>query len=161
MADGTNSYLALIGSANLYEPSNTFRLITGSLNGLTMSAFVYPIFNVSLWRSPVDEPALQGPRDLGILLLMESVLVLLVLSGLDFLLYPVALLSAAGVLALLTSVNTVIATILLRRENSAENWRQTLVPIAIGLALSLIQIGVIDLIRYRLTGTLHGIPSLQ
>lgn len=161
MVDGTNSYLALIGGANLYEPSNTLRLITGSLNGLTMSAFVYPILNVSLWRSPVHKPALQGPRDLGVLLLMEGMLVLLVLSGLDFLLYPVAFLSAAGVLALLTSVNSVIATIVLRRENSARTWWQALVIIAIGLTLSFIQIGVIDLIRYRLTGTLHGIPSLH
>jgi hypothetical protein len=92
---------------------------------------------------------------------MEGMLVLLVLSGLDFLLYPVAFLSAAGVLALLTSVNSVIAAIVLRRENSARTWWQALVIIAIGLTLSFIQIGVIDLIRYRLTGTLHGIPSLH
>lgn len=161
IADGTNSYLALVGGANLYEPSHTLRLITGSLNGLTMSAFVYPILNVSLWRAPVDKSALQGARDLGILLLMESLLVILVLSDSDFLLYPVAFLSAAGVLALLTSVNSVIALIVLRRENSVENWRQALVPVAIGLVLSFIQVGVIDLIRYGLTGTLHGIPSLQ
>lgn len=161
IVDGTNSYLALVGGANIYEPSNTLRLITGSLNGLTMSAFVYPIFNVSLWRCPVDEPALQGPRDLGVLILMAGISVLLVLSGSDFLLYPVALLSAAGVLALLTSVNSVIATIVLRRENSAKTWWQALVPVAIGLTLSLMQIGIIDLIRYGLTGTLHGIPSLQ
>lgn len=161
MVDGANSYLALIGGPNLYEPSNTLRLITGSLNGLTMSAFVYPIFNVSLWRAPVDEPAFRGPRDLAILLLMEGVLFMLILSGSGFLLYPVALLSVAGVLALLTSVNSVIATIVLRRDNLAETWWQALVPVAIGLVLSLIQIGVIDLIRYKLTGTLYGIPSLQ
>lgn len=161
IADGTNSYLALIGGPNLYEPSNTLRLITGSLNGLTMSAFVYPILNVSLWRGPVDEPALKGVRDLGILLLMEGLLVLLVLSRSDFLLFPLAILSAAGVLALLTSVNSVIALIVLRRENSANNWRQAFVPVLLGLVLSFIQIGIIDVIRYGLTGTLHGIPTLQ
>jgi uncharacterized membrane protein len=161
IVDGANSYLALIGGANLYEPSNTLRLVTGTLNGLTMSAFVYPVFNVSLWQAPVDKPALQGARDLGVLLLMASLLVILILSDLDFLLYPVAFLSAAGVLALLTGVNSVIAVVLLRRENAAGSWRQALVPVAIGLVMSFIQIGVIDLIRYRLTGTLHGIPSLQ
>jgi uncharacterized membrane protein len=160
IADGSNSYLALIGGASLYEPSNTLRLITGTLNGLTMSAFVYPIFNVSLWQAPVDEPALQGVRDLAVLLLMETLLVFVILSGSDFLLYPVAFLSAAGVLALLTSVNSVIALIVLRRENSSSNWRQALLPVVVGLVLSLIQIGVIDLIRYGLTGTLHGLPSL-
>jgi len=161
IADGTNSYLALIGGPNLYEPSNTLRLITGSLNGLTMSAFVYPILNVSLWRGPVDEPALKGVRDLGILLLMEGLLVLLVLSRSDFLLFPLAILSAVGVLALLTSVNSVIVLVVLRRENSANNWRQAFVPVLLGLVLSFIQIGIIDVIRYGLTGTLHGIPTLQ
>lgn len=161
IADGANSYLDLIGGASLYEPTNILRLITGTLNGLTMSALVYPIVNVSLWRSPIDRPALRGLRDLAVLILMESVLVLVVLSGWDVLLYPIALLSAAGVLALLTSVNSVIATVILRRENSVETWRQFAVPIALGLVLSLIQIGVIDLIRYALTGTLEGIPSLQ
>lgn len=161
IADGANSYLDLIGGASLYEPTNTLRLITGTSNGLTMSALVYPIVNVSLCRFPIDRPALRGLRDLAVLILMESLLVLVILSGWDVLLYPIALLSAAGVLALLTSVNSVIATVVLRRENSVETWRQSVVPIALGLALSLIQIGVIDLIRYALTGTLEGIPSLQ
>jgi uncharacterized membrane protein len=161
IADGANSYLQLIGGAHLYDPTNTLRLITGTLNGLTMSTLVYPVLNVSLWRFPLDKPAVQGLRDLAVLLLMESFLVLLVLSGWDALLYPFALLSAAGVVTLLTSVNSVIVVIVLRRENSIENWRQFVMPVAIGLVLSLIQIGAIDLIRYGLTGTLESIPSLQ
>jgi hypothetical protein len=92
---------------------------------------------------------------------MESIPALLVLSARDSLLYPIALLSTAGVLTLLTGVNSVIAVIVLRRENSAENWGEAIVPVSIGLVLSLIQIGAIDLIRYALTGTLGAIPSLQ
>lgn len=161
IADGANSYLALIGGPHLYEPNNPLRLTSGALNGLTMSALVYPLLNLTLWRSPVPMAAFRNLRDLGVPLFMEGLLVFLVLSRWDVLLYPLALLSAAGVLALLTGVNTVIAVIVLRRQNSVETFRQAVVPLSIGLALSLIQVGAIDLLRYALTGTLNGIPTLQ
>jgi uncharacterized membrane protein len=160
-ADGLNAYLALVGGPHLYEPANEIRLVTGSLNGLTMSALIYPVFNVSLWRRPLDSRNIRGWRDLVLLLLMEAVLVGLVLSRQHFLLYPLALSSAAAVLTLLSSVNSVLAVILLGRENSVETGRQALFPLAFGLLLSLIQIAIIDLIRYALTGTLEGIPTLQ
>ncbi|MEA3377896.1 MAG: DUF2085 domain-containing protein [Chloroflexota bacterium] len=161
IADGANSYLALVGGPHLYHPANALRLTTGVLNGTTMSALVYPLLNVSLWRSPVPRSALRTGRDLALLLSMQASLVLLVLSGWDPLLYPVALLSAAGVLALLTAVNTVIAVVLLRRENSVDRWRQAVPLLTVGLALSLIQVGAIDLLRYALTGTLHGISTFR
>lgn len=160
-ADGLNSYLALLGAPHIYQPANEVRLMTGALNGVTMSALVYVVFNVSVWRRPADSPNIRGLRDLGILLLMEAGLVGLVLSRQGFLLYPLALLSAVAILTLLTSVNSVLAVILLGRENSFETWRQALFAVATGLLLSLVQVGVIDLIRYALTGTLEGIPSLQ
>lgn len=160
-ADGLNSYLALIGGPHVYEPSNEFRLVTGALNGVTMSALVYALFNVSVWRHPAEGPNIRGLRDLGILLLLEAGLVGLVMSRHSLLLYPLALFSAAAVLTLLTSVNSVLAAILLRRENSAETWREALLPLSMGLLLSLVQIGAIDLIRYALTGTLGGIPLLN
>lgn len=159
--DGLNSYLALLSGSHIYEPTNTLRLITGSLNGLTMSALIYPIFNVSLWQTPDGQASIRNVRDLGLLLLMEAALVGVVLSRRPFLLYPLAILSAAAVLTLLSSVNTVIALIISGRENSAEAWPQALVPIAMGLFLSLLQVGLIDLIRYALTGTLDGMPELQ
>jgi hypothetical protein len=159
--DGLNSYLALLVGYHIYEPTNVLRLITGSLNGLTMSALIYPIFNVSLWRVPDDRPAIRDLRDLGLLLLMEAALVGIVLSRQPFLLYPLALLSAGAVLTLLSSVNTVIALIITGRDNSADTWRQALVPIVLGLLLGLLQVGLIDLVRYALTGTLDGIPELR
>ena len=79
----------------------------------------------------------------------------------DFLLYPLALLGAAGVLALLTCVNGMLVLMIIRRENVADTWRAGIVPLLAGLTLSLIQIGAIDIVRYILTGTLEGIPPLQ
>lgn len=160
VADGANSYLALVGAPHLYPPRNSLRLFTGALNGLTVSALVYPLFNVVLWRDPDPEPTLRGVRDLAVLFFMEFSLVIVVLSRWDPLLYPIALVGATGVLTLLTSVNIVLTLILLRRENSANTWRHAALPVTVGLALSLVQIGAIDLLRYWLTGTLDGLAAL-
>jgi len=159
--DGLNSYLALMHAPHLYEPQNWLRLSTGALNGLAMSALVYPVFNFTLWRHPTPEPAIRDLRDLGVLLLLEAGLVGLVLAGWAFLLYPLALLSALGVLTLLTSVNSMLVLMIVRRENVADTWRTALVPLLAGLTVSLIQVGAIDVMRYALTGTLSGIPLLQ
>ncbi len=157
--DGVNSYMAIFPNGfQLYESSNWLRLVTGALNGLTMSAFIYPIFNITLWRHMTQKPAIRGLRDLIVLLLLEAGMVGLVLARWDFLLYPLALLSALGVLALLTSVNSVLVVMMVRRDNRVDGWREALIPLLAGFTLSMIQIGAIDLIRYAVTGTLEGFP---
>ena len=179
-ADGANSYLALIRGPHLYEPQNWLRLTTGALNGLTMSALVYPVFNFTLWRPPTTvgpHPTTVGPHpttvgppltertirnlgDLGLLVLLEAGLIGLLLTRWSFLLYPLALLSALGVLALLTTVNSMLVLMIVRRENVVETWREAVVPLLAGFIVSLVQVGVIDIVRYMLTGTLSGIPPL-
>ncbi|MFQ6102400.1 MAG: DUF2085 domain-containing protein [Anaerolineae bacterium] len=160
-ADGLNSYLALLNGPHLYEPRNWLRLTTGALNGLAMSALVYPIFNFTLWRRPASTRTIRNPRDLGVLLLLEACLVGLVLTRWSFLLYPLALLSALGVLTLLTAVNSMLVVVIVRRENVVDTWREATIPLLAGFTVSLIQVSVIDVVRYALTGTLSGIPPLQ
>jgi len=155
-ADGLNSYLALINGPHFYEPQNWLRLTTGALNGLTMSVLVYPVFNFTLWRRPVHERAIRNLRDLGVLLLLEAGLVGLVLTRWSFLLYPLALLSALGVLALLTSINSMLVVMIVRRENVVDTWREAIIPLLAGFTLSLIQVGAIVLLRYALTGKLDS-----
>ena len=161
-SDGLNSYLTLFPNGpHLYEPQNWLRLTTGALNGLTMSALIYPVFNFTLWRFPSSERTIRNVRDLGVLLLLEAGMVGLVLTQWSFLLYPLALLSALGVLTLLTSVNSMLVLMIVRRENTVDMWRDSIVPLLAGFTVSLIQVGVIDIVRYALTGTLSGIPPLR
>ena len=161
-ADGLNSYLTLFPNGpHLYEPRNWLRLTTGALNGLMMSAIIYPVFNFTLWRRPVPERAVRNLRDLGVLLLLEAGLVVLMLTQWPLLLYLLALLSALGVLTLLTSVNCMLVLMIVRRENVVDTWREAVVPLLAGFTLALVQVGVIDILRYTFTGTLEGIPPLQ
>lgn len=161
-ADGLNSFLSVIpGVPYLYEPQNWLRLAVGALNGLAMSALVYPIFNATLWRKPAPERTIRNLRDLGVLVLLEACLVGLVLTRWTWLLYPLALLSTLGVLTLLTSVNTMLVVMLVRRENAVDTWREALIPLLVGFTLSLMMIATIDVVRYALTGSLAGIPLRQ
>jgi hypothetical protein len=54
-------------------------------------------------------------------------------------------------------VNTMIVLILLRREAAADNWRQAFPPLAIGMALSLLELSVMIAARLILTRTV-GLP---
>ena len=160
--DGANSYLTLLpGDLSLYAPRNWLRLTTGALNGLAMSALIYPVFNFTLWRHPGAKRNIRDLQDLGALLLMEACLVGVMLTRWSFLLYPLALLSAVGVVTLLTAINGMLVTMVLRRENSINTWREAATPLLVGITLSIIQIGTIDFVRYTLTGTFVGVPSLR
>jgi uncharacterized membrane protein len=164
-ADGLNSLLAtpgmnttivsVINVRHLYEPRQELRLLTGALNGLTMSALVYPAFNATLWRELLPERAIRGLRDLGLLVLLElamvGVVLSLVLISWAWTIYPLAFVGALGVLILLTSVNTMLVLIAVQRENTVGNWRTAMIPLLAGFAVSLIQIAAISVVRYGVT----------
>lgn len=156
--DGLNSYASLFPSLpHLYPPQNWLRLVTGMLEGLALAGLVYPIFNQTLWRAWEDRPALAGLRELGGLVLLAAVLTGLVLSDNPWVLYPLALVSAAGVGMMLTLLDTVILLILTRQENRAENWRGAVLPLLAGATLALAQIAVIDAARYAIFRTWDGL----
>jgi hypothetical protein len=155
--DGLNSYFSLFPSMpHLYEPSNTLRLASGMLLGIALGALVYPVFNQAMWRDWRGVRALQSFGDLVVLVLLCALLAVMLLSGNPLILYPLAILSTASVLAMLAAVYAVVVLIVLRRENRAESWRDLFFPLLAGLALGIIQIGLISLLRYALTGSWGG-----
>jgi len=159
--DGLNSYLSMIpGAPTLYEPQQWLRLVTGALNGLALSGILLPMVHFSLWRKPSPDRTVQGGRDLVVLLALEAGMVGLVLSGWPPLLYPLALASAAGVLAMLSLVNTAVVLMITGWENRYSRWTEALPPFLLGLTLALLEVGAIDVLRYAFTGTLAGLPGL-
>lgn len=155
--DGLNSYLHFFpGLPGLYEPSNVLRLITGMLLGLGLAVVVYPGFQQTVWRSYEDAPALRDWRELAALLAAAAVVVGLVLTENPLILYPLALLSGLGVIVLLTGVYTMVALLLLRKENRADSWRDLGWPVLAGLVLGFLQISLLDLGRFAVTGTWSG-----
>ena len=153
--DGVNSYFNyLSGHVILYVPSNLLRLASGMVNGLSLSILVFPMFNFILWRNPERQRVVRDFGELTAILLQVVALVLVLRAGIGVLLYPFVLLNLVGVLTMLTIVNGMIVIILLRRENRAESRRQALLPLGLGLLLSIAEVGSIATLRYVLAPAL-------
>jgi hypothetical protein len=80
-----------------------------------------------------------------------------VLTESPLLLYPLAILSSISVLWMFALINTVVATVVARRENVAHTWLDAAPVMIAGLALALAELSVIDFGRAWLTQAL-GLP---
>lgn len=157
VVDGLNSYLSLFpGFPGLYEPRNWLRLLTGSGMGVAISAALYPAFNQTVWRQVDNRPTLPGLRVLAGLLIAVGGVDVIVLSENPLLLYPLALASAAGVLVLLSIVYSMVWVMVLNAENQSVILRELWFPLLAGFGSALLQIVLLDIGRYLLTGTWDG-----
>jgi uncharacterized membrane protein len=159
--DGINSYSHFFADLpHFYEPRNWLRLLTGIGAGLAMGVILFPALSQTLWRDQQTRPAIGSVRELLGLVLIALVVVLLVLSEQPTLLYVLGLVSAFGVLLVLTAVNTTAMLILSHRDARADRWQQAILPLTIGLLLALIQVALISFVRFSATGTMTGFPGL-
>src|SRR5688572_20279766 len=96
--DGVNSYSHFFPNLpHLYEPRHWLRLLTGMGTGLAMGSIIFPALAQTLWWEQERRPSLGNLRELAGLVLLAGVVILLVLSNLQPVLYVLALISAAGV----------------------------------------------------------------
>ena len=156
--DGVNSYLTFFPNLpHLYEPQNWLRLTTGTLEGIALSSFVYPVLNYSLWRKSVESASVRNFKELALMVAAGGVIILLTWLEIPLMLYPLAILSTLGVLIMLGAINTVIVLTLTRREGTARTWQQAVLPVTMGLAFAFLEIGGIDTARAIITRT-FGLP---
>lgn len=159
--DGLNSYLHFFpGAPSLYEPTNLGRLLTGSGMGLVMAFAIYPTFNQTVWKSPDMSPTLPDLKTLALVALLTLALSWLVWIENPFLLYIFGLVSAAGVIVILSMVYGVFWIILLKAENRFLRMSQLLLPLGLGFGTAILQIALFDLIRFGLTRTWNGFPLI-
>ncbi len=157
--DGVNSYLHLLPDMSrfyLYEPHNIFRLLTGTGLGLSVSIALMPAFHQTIWRRRDRRPALDGILPLAGLVAVALLLDGLVLMGNPFVLYPLALITSAGVLVLLTMVYAMVWVMLFRMENRFDRCRDLILPLSAGFIVALLQIAAMDYVRYFFFGTWEG-----
>jgi uncharacterized membrane protein len=159
--DGLNSFSHFLPNGpRLYEPRNWLRLVTGMGTGLAMGLILAPAVAQTLWRAPEFTPVLGGLRELADLLVLALVVILLALSNQPAILYVLSLVSTAGLLAIVAALNMVVLLIGARRDGRATRWRETAVPLALGLLLAILELGAISYARFSLTGTMTGFPGL-
>ena len=164
--DGSNSFLYLLKQTsggvlnnipNLYIPNNTLRLFTGSGMGIALASVLYPAFNQSAWKDSTVERALDWKK-LGSLIGIVLLVDLAILTESPIVLYPIAILSVLGVLALLIMVFSMVWLLIMRQENEFTSLKQMWLPFLAGTTLAFLMISAIDLLRFRLTGTWGGFP---
>ncbi len=155
--DGSNSYLHFFPEApGLYTPSNTLRLLTGTGMGLGIAALVYPTFHQSVWARYNPKPALSTWKQMGLLVALAAVVDLVVLSGNQLVLYPLALLSAGTVLLILSMVYSVVWVMVFNQVNRFNSLKAMWPFLLAGFTTALVQVAVLDLLRFALTHTWEG-----
>ena len=156
--DGTNSFLRLLpyDLPQLYPPSNPLRLITGMMHGITMGSLLLPVANATLWADVRAERTIENFWQLLALLGIGGALILMVLSGWAIFLYPLALLSSLGAIAVLAVVNMVMITSLIGRENRARTLGDAVPLLFLGVAMTIAMISLIDALRFAVFGTWDG-----
>lgn len=155
--DGVNSYLQLFPAAPaLYQPNNYLRLFTGTGVGIGIGSVLVPVLRQTLQPNWDTAPLLGSWREFAVLVVLALGVDALLLTGNPLLLYPLALLSAGSVLLILSIIYTIVWAMILRRENRFARLWQAWPLLVAGFGTALLQIGVLDALRFALTGTWDG-----
>lgn len=159
--DGINSYSHFFPNLpHLYPPQNWLRLVTGIGTGLAMGCLIVPALNQTLWQQSTFQPILASLSELVGLLILGAGAILLVLSNQPAILYVLAYMSIAGILFVLTAINTIFYLILRQQDGKLQHSRQAILPLTIGFLLALGELTLASSLRWIVIGTLTGIPGL-
>jgi uncharacterized membrane protein len=157
IVDGVNSTLGFLSTTSqLYPPNNLFRLITGLLMGIVISNLIWVLWNQTFWKTSSEGPALDSWRRLFGLVIANALVGLLVWAKIPILYFPIAILSTGTVLLILGIVHSLLWIIIFKKENSFETYSDGLIFLSAGLLTALIQVGLMDLLRFTLTDSWQG-----
>jgi uncharacterized membrane protein len=160
--DGINSYLNLLNRfPTLYVTENWMRLITGTLLGTGIGVVLYPVFNQSIWFDWLPEPALSSWKQIGFILFFAGMIMVSVLSENPLLLYPLAIISAANVLLVLSLIYTILWVMITHHDNQFSTFKSLRWYLLAGLTTALLQLALMDCGRFILTGNWEGFPGIS
>ena len=155
--DGLNSMLGVFPVIpQLYPPGNLLRLVTGLMMGMVIANLLIILWQQTWWKDTDTTPVLAGWKHFLLMVAANALAGLLVWLRIPFLFYPVAILSTAAIVLLLSMIYNLIWIIIFKKENTFERYSDGLRFMLAGLATAIIQIGLLDLLRYTLTGTWQG-----
>jgi uncharacterized membrane protein len=156
--DGVNSTLAtFFPKYALYIPNNSLRFITGMGMGTAVGVLIWPIWNDTIWSDPQERPLFVHKLAFPGLLLLETAVTAAVLIRIDWLYYPVAVLSSLATPVLITSIYSLLWIVGLKRENRVHCWKELIRFVVLGAICMIVQVGLIDLLRFALLGSWQGI----
>jgi hypothetical protein len=125
--------------------------------GLFLALVLLPTFHQTVWNRYSRKTYFLSWKPFVLLLGLAAVIVALVLTEKPWILWPLSLVSAAGVMVMLTLLYSMILLIIFKRENKIEDFRQLAPWLLLGFIAGLLQVSLFDIGRYLLTGTWEGI----
>lgn len=155
--DSINSFLQLLPNAPyLYTSHNWLRLLTGSGMGVAIPVMLVPIVNGTLWKDSTPEPIISTWKPLLIIVGVISILDATVLTGNPYILMLFAALTPLTVVAILMLVYCVLWLMLLKKDARLMTLQQSIPWLCIGFTTAMLQIGLMDALRFAITGTWAG-----
>jgi uncharacterized membrane protein len=144
--DGFNSFFLDLGLPHLYQPHNLIRLATGLITGLALATLSLPAMNRLFWLTYDEQRSISSWTTLFSYTPALILCFFAVISQSVLVLYPIALLSTAGVLTTVSSINLIVIVAISKRDESFERYRDLLpffslaLLFAIGEMLTLAQL---------------------
>jgi uncharacterized membrane protein len=135
--DGFNSFFLDLGLKHLYQPHNLLRLATGLATGLALASLGLPALNRLLWGEYRGQRSIASWTALLVLVPGLVLSFFAVASQNGLVLYPLALLSTAGVLTLLSSINLVVIVSVSRRDQTFVRYYELLPYFGFALLLTI------------------------
>jgi uncharacterized membrane protein len=161
--DGLNSYFHLTPMVEMfpsfprpYAPNNMLRLITGSGMGFSIGVVLFIAFNRTMWSKSDKSPVIADLKQFGLGMFLLMILDLLILTEDPLILYPLSIVSALSVVLLLSMIYSLIITMIFHLENRISNISQLIFPMGAGFFLAILQLAILDALRYLITGTWEG-----
>ena len=166
VADGLNStFQSVPGGHGLWVTTNLWRVVTGTLAGLSIAFFLYPLFNAAFWRPNRQraEPAVEHPYELfGYGVILAALVGLTLAADGDRsaagVYWAISLLSVAGLLLLLTLVNTLLVSLVTRREGQIPSWQAAATPLLLALLLAVGELVLLAYMRGELSHLIGPLP---
>lgn len=148
--DGINSYAGAIPRLpQVYTPDNRLRLLSGLLCGSGIVVVLLPLFNYSVWRDNQDRSIL-GPRGLLAIVAGLALAFAATAYGPGWLYYPLTLIQVAGVVMVLSTVNGLLAYLLLGGTGHATTWRDLAPLLGVGFLMMAFELGGLGYLRHVL-----------
>lgn len=152
--DGSNSLALDLHFPHLYQPHNLLRLATGLLTGLALAAFGLPMTNRLLWCEYNEQHSIPSWHILGCFVLLLTLCFLAIASQTPLILYPVALISSAGVFTLISIINLITVVAVCQRDETFMHYRQLIPFVTLALLLALGELSALAQLKLLLLHTL-------
>ncbi len=119
--------------------------------GMVFSLIIMTIVNLVFWKENENKALLDTWHEVGVLLLIESVLILFPFNQSMFIFNLAGLISTATVVVLIGLLYAILIVIVIHKEATYQTIQDALIPLLLGFGIAIFQIIFMANLRMRFT----------